>query len=445
MFNHLKNCIVRRLYGWVYLQHILKYALNPRISYTNNISLQLSIIIVNYNVKYFLEQCLHSVQKACAGIKAEIFVVDNNSTDGSKEYLSDRFKGVIFKWSTTNNGFGKASNSVLKEARGEYILFLNPDCIVPEDCFEKCLSFFQQQKNAGALGVRMVDGSGCFLKESKRGFPAPFTSFFKMMGLAALFPSSKIFARYYAGHLPQKQNNEVEVLSGAFMMLSKKAIEATGGFDENFFMYGEDIDLSYRIRLAGMANYYFAGTGILHFKGESTQKISAGYVKHFYGAMRLFVKKHYSHHKKTLWVMNGAISLGIAMARVKIKINKKQDPVKTWAAIVPTAVLAGQKKFNDCLEIIKYAEPPLLLAGRIAVKENDKDASIGHLKDIKSIIKNNNIGQLLFCEGELSYSAIIAQLENIQGKTVFLFHAAGSNSIVGSSNKNSKGIFIVKP
>lgn len=407
--------------------------------------MQLSIIIVNYNVKYFLEQCLHSVQKACAGIKAEIFVVDNNSTDGSKEYLSDRFKGVIFKWNTTNNGFGKASNSVLKEARGEYILFLNPDCIVPEDCFEKCLSFFQLQKNGGALGVRMLDGSGRFLKESKRGFPAPFTSFFKMMGLAALFSTSKIFARYYAGHLPQKQNNEVEVLSGAFMMLSKKAVEVTGGFDENFFMYGEDIDLSYRIRLAGMANYYFAGTSILHFKGESTQKISAGYVKHFYGAMRMFVKKHYTHHKKTVFVMNMAISMGIAMARVKRKIIKKQEPVKALSSTLSTAVLACQKKFNDCLEIIKYAEPPVLLAGRIAVKENDKDASIGNLKDIKSIIKKKDIGQLLFCEGDLSFSSIIAQLENIQGKTIFLFHAEGSNSIVGSNDKNSKGIFIAKP
>jgi hypothetical protein len=266
-----------------------------------------------------------------------------------------------------------------------------------------------------------------------------------MMGLAALFSSSKIFARYYAGHLPQNQNNEVEVLSGAFMMLSKKAVDATGGFDENFFMYGEDIDLSYRIRLAGMANYYFAGTSILHFKGESTQKISAGYVKHFYGAMRMFVKKHYSHNKKTVFVMNMAISLSIAIARVKRKIIKKQEPVKTLLSTLPTAVLACQKKFNDCLEIIKYAEPTVLLAGRIAVNENDHDSSIGYLKDIKSVIKKNDIGQLLFCEGDLSFSSIITQVENIQGKTVFLFHAEGSNSMVGSNDKNSKGIFIAKP
>ena len=159
------------------------------------LNLQLSIIIVNYNVKYFLEQCLYSVQKACTGIKAEVFVVDNHSADGSREYLSSKFPKVVFKWNMNNDGFGKASNSVLKETKGDYILFLNPDTIVPEDCFEKCLSFFKKNQNCGSLGVHMLDGSGRFLKESKRGFPSPLISLFKMAGLAGLFPSSKIFAR----------------------------------------------------------------------------------------------------------------------------------------------------------------------------------------------------------------------------------------------------------
>ncbi|HSN61705.1 MAG TPA: glycosyltransferase family 2 protein [Ferruginibacter sp.] len=407
--------------------------------------MQLSIIIVNYNVKYFLEQCLYSVQKACANITAEVFVVDNHSTDGSREYLINKFPWVIFKWNTTNDGFGKASNSVLPEASGEHILFLNPDTIVPEDCFERCLSFFATNKNCGALGVRMLDGSGRFLKESKRGFPSPVTSFFKMSGLAGMFPASKLFACYYAGHLPQKENNEVEVLAGAFMMLSKKAVELTGGFDEDFFMYGEDVDLSYRIRQAGLKNYYFADTTILHFKGESTQKISADYVKHFYGAMLLFVKKHYSDKKATVFFMKKAIGFSKAIASLKIKRIKDEQQKPLPDAGVNTAVVAGQQKFNECLQLIKYAVPPVMLAGRISIDVSDKNAAIGNLDDLKKCIKKNKIEQLLFCEGELTYEAIIQQVENIRGKTNFLFNAQGSNSIVGSSDKNARGIFIAKP
>lgn len=407
--------------------------------------MQLSIIIVNYNVKYFLEQCLYSVQKACTGIKGEIFVVDNHSTDGSREYLSSKFPEVIFKWNRSNEGFGKASNSVLKEAKGDYVLFLNPDTIVPEDCFEKCLSFFEKNKNCGSLGVRMLDGNGRFLKESKRGFPAPLISFFKMAGLATLFPSSKIFARYYEGHLSKNKNNEVDVLSGAFMMLSKKAISLTGGFDENFFMYGEDVDLSFRIKKAGMSNYYFADTCILHFKGESTQKISSDYIKHFYGAMNLFVEKHYSHKKTIVFFMKKAVGLSKIMAAVKMKIASISSKASSSDIHLNTAIVAGQQKFTECLHLIKYATPPVLIAGRIGIDLNDKDAAIGNINVIESCIKKNEIGQLLFCEGEITYKMIINLTEKISGKTNFLFHAKGSNSIVGSNDKNTKGVFIAKP
>ena len=407
--------------------------------------MQLSIIIVNFNVKYFLEQCLYAVQKACAGIEAEIFVVDNLSTDGSREYLVPKFTTVHFRWNTTNMGFGKANNSVLKEARGEHILFLNPDTIVPEDCFKKCLSFFANQKNCGALGVRMIDGSGRFLKESKRGFPDPVTSFYKMTGMAALFPATKSFGSYYAGHLPQNENNPIEVLAGAFMMLSKKAIDATGGFDESFFMYGEDIDLSYRIREAGMENYYFADTTIIHFKGESTQKISSQYIQHFYGAMQMFVNKHYAHKKVNLRFMNIAVNMSKALAMVKMNLGKKQQQAMPDKAPLPTAILCSQLQFKQCLNIIKHASPPVLLAGRVAINEEDKNSSIGNLPEIKKAIKQNTIGQLIICAGELSYASIISMVENIGGKTIFLFHASGSNSIVGSSDKNARGIFISEP
>ncbi|MEO6356235.1 MAG: glycosyltransferase family 2 protein, partial [Ferruginibacter sp.] len=234
--------------------------------------MQLSVIIVNYNVKYFTEQCLYSVVKACKNIEAEIFVVDNHSTDGSYDYLSNKFANVHFIWNRKNTGFAKANNVALQKASGEYVLFLNPDTIVPEDCFEKCVAFYRQQKNIGAMGIRMIDGKGEFLRESKRGIPSISTSFFKLSGLAALFPRSRTFARYYIGNMPNNVNQPVPVLSGAFMMAERKIINSVQGFDETFFMYGEDIDLSYRIQKAGYNNYYFSESTIIHFKGESTKK-----------------------------------------------------------------------------------------------------------------------------------------------------------------------------
>jgi len=264
--------------------------------------LQLSVIIVNYNVKYFLEQCLHSVQKACIGIDSEIIVADNNSTDGSREYLQDNFPTVKFIWNSDNIGFAKANNLALEKATGSFILFLNPDTILAEDSIEKCIQFFDQHKSAGAIGIRMIDGSGNFLKESKRAFPSPLTSLFKLSGLTMLFPKSKIFARYHLGHLPENENHEVDVLAGAFMMMPKRVLDETGNFDERFFMYGEDVDLSYRVQEAGYKNYYFAESTIIHFKGESTKRGSLNYVRLFYKAMSLFVKKHYSGSKAGLFI-----------------------------------------------------------------------------------------------------------------------------------------------
>ena len=272
--------------------------------------MHLSVIIVNYNVKHFLEQCLFSLQKACTGIDAEIIVVDNNSTDGSRAFLEPAFPAVRFIWNSSNDGFAKANNQGLALAKGEYILFLNPDTILSEDSIENCLSFFKQHKDAGALGIKMIDGSGKFLKESKRAFPSPLTSLFKLSGLAVLFPRSKIFARYHLGHLSQNENHEVDVLAGAFMMIPKKVLTEIGNFDEHFFMYGEDVDLSYRIQRAACPatggrykNYYFAESSIIHFKGESTKRGSLNYVRLFYKAMNLFVKKHYSGSRAGIFIL----------------------------------------------------------------------------------------------------------------------------------------------
>lgn len=282
--------------------------------------MQLSVIIVNYNVKYFLEQCLYSVIKACKNIDAEIIVADNASSDGSQDLLAPKFSNVHFIWNKVNVGFAKANNQALAAATGKYILFLNPDTIVPEDCFEKCFAFFESHADAGALGIRMIDGSGNFLKESKRAFPSPLTSLYKLSGLTMLFPRSKTFAKYHLGHLSADEDHEIDVLAGAFMMIPLQVLKAIGSFDETFFMYGEDVDLSYRIQKAGYKNYYFAGSTIIHFKGESTKKGSLNYVRIFYTAMSVFVKKHYSGSRAGIF--NVLIQTGIFL-RASLSVMAK--------------------------------------------------------------------------------------------------------------------------
>ncbi len=238
---------------------------------------------------------MKTVCAACANIDAEIFVIDNASTDGSKEYYQHRFQQVRFIWNPINVGFSKANNSVLPAITGSHVLFLNPDTLVPADCFEKSLAFFQQHADAGALGVRMVDANGDFLPESKRGLPGPWASLCKIMGWHHLFPRSAVFAGYYAPAIAEHAVGPVPVLSGAFMMVSKACLQMVKGFDEDFFMYGEDIDLSCRIRAAGLTNYYVGEITITHLKGGSTEKTNPNYTKHFYDSMKIFVRKHYTH------------------------------------------------------------------------------------------------------------------------------------------------------
>ena len=304
--------------------------------------MQLSVIIVNYNVRYFLEQCLLSVQKAVQGMEAEIWVIDNESTDGSKAYLQPKFPNVKFLWNDENIGFGCACNQGLAQSTGEYILFLNPDTIVPEDCFTACINFFKQTPDAGALGIRMLDGSGRFLPESKRSFPGPLTSFYKLSGLAALFPKSKTFGRYHLGYLDEQKNHAVDVLAGAFMLIRKDILDITGGFDESFFMYGEDVDLSYRIQQAGYKNYYYSERSILHFKGESTKKTSVNYVRMFYDAMSRFVKKHYSSSSAGLFatLISAAIWMRAFLSLIKRFIQRVGLPLLDALLIVTSFLLA---------------------------------------------------------------------------------------------------------
>lgn len=271
--------------------------------------MKLSVIIVNYNVKYFLEQCLHSVRKAISKIDAEVFVVDNNSVDGSIEMLNQKFPEISLIANKENVGFSKANNQAVKKSSGEYILLLNPDTLVEDDTFVKVVQFMDEHQDAGGLGVKMVDGKGNFLPESKRGLPTPSVAFYKVFGLSKIFPKSKVFGKYHLGFLDKEKTHEIDILSGAFMLLRNSALDKTGLLDETFFMYGEDIDLSYRIIKAGYKNYYFPGTRIIHYKGESTKKGSVNYVVVFYKAMIIFARKHFS--SKNAWIFSFLINMAV--------------------------------------------------------------------------------------------------------------------------------------
>lgn len=264
--------------------------------------MKLSVVIVNYNVKYFLEQCLVSVATALKGIDSEVFVVDNASADGSCQMVQKRFPKVILISNKENFGFSYANNQAMRLAKGEYVLLLNPDTVVEEQTFRKCIEFMDLHTKAGSLSVKMIDGKGRFLPESKRAVPSPIVSFFKIFGLSRLFPNSKFFARYHMGHLGENETNEIEILPGAFMFMRKSALDKVGLLDESFFMYGEDIDLSYRFLKAGYKNFYFPETTIIHYKGESTKKGSINYVLVFYNAMIIFAKKHFSKKNARIYI-----------------------------------------------------------------------------------------------------------------------------------------------
>lgn len=255
--------------------------------------MDLSVIIVNYNVKYFLEQCLHAVFMALQKIDGEVIVVDNNSADGSAHLVTEKFPQVILITNSENLGFARANNQAIKCASGKYILLLNPDTVVQEDTFLKCLSYIECHDDVSCIGVKMIDGKGRYLPESKRALPTPPVAFYKIFGFSSLFPKSKRFGKYHLGYLSRDEIHEVDVISGAFMFIRKVALLKVGLLDEDYFMYGEDIDLSYRFKKAGYHNIYFPLTTIIHYKGESTKKSSINYVILFYRAMIIFAGKHF--------------------------------------------------------------------------------------------------------------------------------------------------------
>ncbi|TAF73055.1 MAG: glycosyltransferase [Bacteroidetes bacterium] len=295
---------------------------------------KISVIIVNYNVCYFLEQTLKSVYQAIGNLSIEIFVVDNASVDGSVEMVKKKFPDVILIESVQNLGFSKANNLAIRQAKGEYILLLNPDTVVQKDTFSVCCSYMDANLEAGGLGVYMVDGKGDFLPESKRGLPTPWVAFYKISGLSSLFPKSKKYGKYHLGFLDKNKTHQIDVLSGAFMFMRKSVLDNIGLLDEDYFMYGEDIDLSYRITKAGFKNIYLPDTKIIHYKGESTKKSSLNYVYIFYGAMAIFAKKHFS----SSYARSFSILIHIAIW-AKAILSFLQNTIKKYAHVFLDTVL----------------------------------------------------------------------------------------------------------
>lgn len=401
----------------------------------------LSVIIVNYRVRYFLELCLFSVQRALEEIgPSEIIVVDNASADGSIEALRHSFPAVQFIENPENVGFARANNQALQLAGGEYILFLNPDTVVPEDFARLCLEFMGSIQGIGALGVRMVDGSGRFLPESRRGFPSPWVAFCKLAGLSALFPHSRLFAKYYLGHLAIDQAHPAPVLSGACMLVARATLREIGGFDERFFMYAEDIDLSYRIEKAGYVNFYFPGTTIIHFKGESTRK-DIRYIRLFYKAMSQFRWKHFNRGLPALW--NWGMELAIRMRAVLGGPGREvRGPGKHEAAGAGTGSgLAHGRKIwitGDPAEAALVTRFLSAAAGWEIVSTEEAASAV------------------LLCEGQdFSFRNCISALEiaatgagqsrnpKARPGRIVLIHAAGGQSAVGSADRNGHGETVV--
>lgn len=368
-------------------------------------------------MKFFLEQCLCSVKKAINELDAEVIIIDNNSNDGSIEYLQPAFSFPVYIRNSANAGFAKANNQALRIAKGEYILFLNPDTIVPEDCFKSCLSFMQAKKEAGAMGIKMIDGTGKFLKESKRGFPSPWVAFCKMSGLSSFFPASSLFSRYYMGHLDADEINEVDALAGAFLLAKKEVLERVSGFDEQFFMYAEDIDLSYRIQKLGYKNFYFPECTIIHFKGESTYRDKV-YVKHFYKAMAQFVRKHFHQGNPRIyfWLLESAIWLRSRFSSLSVRNKEIKKLRSSQKRSIRTGLTGDQQSCKEAAAILERSMERTIVTNPSEAKE------------------------LVVCEGQnYSYKKLVDTIGQYAGKWNYLVHSAGSRSIVGSSDKNYRG------
>ncbi|MEM8521643.1 glycosyltransferase family 2 protein [Flavobacterium sp. PL12] len=394
--------------------------------------MQLSVIILNYNVRYFLELCVLSVQNALLEIDGEIIVVDNNSEDDSCEMIRSRFPNVTLISNGENLGFPKGNNIGVSYAKGEYICILNPDTVVAEDTFTKILAFarslnsLQSKKPIGIIGCKLIDGAGKFLPESKRGLPTPWVAFTKIMGLYKLIPKSSLFGKYYAEHLGENETGEVDILVGAFMLMKRDLYLEVGGFDENCFMYSDDIDLSYVVSRTGKSNYYFHETTVIHYKGESTIK-DGTYMKRFQEAMNFFYKKHFGSNGFTSLLFSAFMRIGILLFSF-FKMVRRQNSFVTE----PSSYLlySSSEKWIDKLRSILQ-----------------KKVSFYNLKTEKAVIssagKSTNNVEIILDNEFISFKDCIHFLESARNKGyTFKILPKNANFLIGSNNSNGRGEII---
>lgn len=388
--------------------------------------MQLSVIILNYNVRYFLEACVLSVQKAIQSLDAEIIVVDNNSSDDSCQMMKTRFPNIKLIANQQNVGFPKGNNIGVKNASGTYICILNPDTIVAEDTFIKILYFLQHNDNhvdTGIVGCQLIDGRGNFLPESKRGVPTPWVAFTKIFGLYKIFPKSKLFNRYYAQHLNENQTGKVDVLAGAFMFLKRNLYIEIGGFDENCFMYSDDIDLSYLALKKNKNNYYFHETTIIHYKGESTMK-DGQYMKRFQEAMHFFYKKHFKVSLFfTLFMKIGIVTFSIIkMFQGKFKPNTKPDKY---------LIISNNNILKKKVE-----------------KKIQKNKSLFSLENVKVVLSQSMSThvktELILDLNSMSFKEAISVLQQKKNKNVtFKLFPPKSNYLIGSNSSSDRGEVVI--
>lgn len=376
--------------------------------------MQLSVIILNYNVRFFLEQCVFSVQKALEYIDGEIIVVDNNSSDDSCAMMKEKFPNVKLIENKENSGFPKGNNIGVVEAKGEYICILNPDTVVAEDTFIKILSTKNWQLNTGIVGCKLIDGTGNFLPESKRGVPTPWVAFTKIFGLYKLFPNSSWFNQYYAQHITENHSGKVDVLVGAFMVMKRSLYLEIGGFDEKCFMYSDDIDLSYMVLKSGKQNYYFHETSVIHYKGESTVRDGL-YMKRFREAMQFFYKKHF---KKSIIF----------------------DVMMQFGAFIFSLIKRNQQKEIE----INIEEFIVFSKNELQLNLNKKTT---YFKDFSAFLnnKNNNV-EIIFDTNSFSFSEIIHFMEVHKSTNITFKNAVfSSDFLIGSNSSNDRGkVFLIE-
>ena len=388
--------------------------------------MKLSIIIVSYNVKHYLHQCIDSLLKAVRNIDAEICVIDNHSKDGTVESLKHYGENIKVIASNHNNGFAKANNMAIRQTTGEYVLLINPDTFVGEDSIKQCIAFMDSHAKAGGLGVQMLKSDGGKALESRRGLPTPMTSFYKMCGLCAKYPANKRFGKYYMCDMPWNEPGRIEIISGAFCMLRRTALNKTGLLDEDFFMYGEDIDLSYRLLKGGYENWYLP-VKILHYKGESTQKTSFRYVHVFYQAMLIFFKKHYGHLSFCITLpIKAAVYVKAAAALVKMQSYRLRKSLGfTYKRLIdPCYLFVGNSQMIDnCMVVAKRKG---LAAYFLFCESLNIEILTKHISDMEF----KTPVCIVFDTDTFSYKQILETMSGISGTKVVLGTYSSKTRIV---------------